>query len=171
MKKLITIAALALTAFLSNAQVPPPVDPGISNIVGTIDESVNLFNASEVEFRLGGVYDQQTGEAGTLLAVEKWDVFVPNLGFGAETITSNGKQAAEFAYVSYRKLLGNTAGSLFLGGGYDDLNAEAMGVVGARLERRLNKHMGAWTSVSYAIEPHASNSRGMVIGAGVSYAF
>lgn len=143
----------------------------ISNIVASIDESTNLFSPAEVEVRLGGVYSQQTGDAGTLIAIEKWDLFVPNLGIGLESISSAQKQAAEFIYVGYRKVLGNTAGSLFLGMGYDELNKAPMAVVGGRLEHRFNKHLGGWTSVGYGVETKSSNDRGMVVGAGVSYSF
>jgi hypothetical protein len=145
--------------------------PGITGILGTINETAtNLFGAGEIELRLGGVYVQTTGEGGTLIAAEKWDIFKDGVGIGGETIQSGQNNAAEFMYVAYRKLIGNTAGIGFLGGGYDAINKHAMGVVGLRVERRTNKHLGIWASVSYGIEPKGANSRGMVVGGGISYA-
>jgi len=183
MKKLLVILVLA---FVASAQaqvivtnlsalgnVPMLIVTGndISNIVAGIDESTNLFTPKEIEVRIGGVYSQKTGDAGVLIAAEKWDLFTPNLGVGIESVQSGQDQAAEFAYVSYRKLLGNTSGALFLGGGYDELNKKMMGVVGLRLEHRFSKHVGAWTSIGYGLEAHSTNGRGMLTGAGVSYAF
>lgn len=170
MKKLLT--TIAASVLLLGAYAQTPGLPGVTNIIGTINETAtNLFSPGEIEVRLGGVYVQKTGEGGTLLAFEKWDVLTPNLGFGAETVLSGQDQAAEFGYIGYRKLLGDTAGIAFLGAGYNELDKEPLGVVGLRVERRTSKHLGIWASVSYGIEPKQTNSRGMIAGGGVSYSF
>jgi opacity protein-like surface antigen len=165
---------LALPVFAQDTMPPAGLagaESALSNAVAHIDESTNLFAPKEVEFRLGAVYVQKTGQAGTLLAIEKWDLLAKDFGFGAESITSGNEQAAEFAYVAYRKTLGNVAGIVFLGAGYADIDKSALGVIGGRIEYRTSAHLGAWTSVSYGLESKATNRRGMVIGAGVNYAF
>lgn len=143
----------------------------IQNALANIDESTNLFLPGEVEFRIGGVYVQKTGEGGTLLSVEKWDVLIPNLGIGAEGITSGQNQAAEFGYAAYRHTIGNVAGALLVGFGYSDIDKKLLGVVGGRVEYRSSKHLGEWVSISYGIEAHEKNARGSVIGGGISYSF
>lgn len=145
---------------------------GVTGIIGGIDETAtNIFAPGEIEIRLGGVYVQKTGEGGTLLALEKWDVFTPNLGVGVEAVSSGQDQAAEFAYLGYRKLLGNTAGLIFVGAGYEELDKQPLGVVGLRVEHRSTKHLFTWASVSYGIEPNQKNSRGMIAGGGLGWAF
>lgn len=176
---LCAVSMLTATPFNAKAQAPaagPPVGidgvgNAISGIVSKIDESVNLFTPYEVEFRIGAAYVQKSGEAGTVLAIEKWDVLAPNLGFGIEAVQSGQDAAAEFGYVAYRKVLGNVAGSLFVGGGYSEIDKRPMGVVGARLEYRTSKHLGIWTSVGEGIEFNSSNRRGLVTGAGITYSF
>lgn len=174
MKKLhavIIIGLLALAGSVKAQDVVPGLG-GVTNIIGSIDETAtNMFGSGEIELRLGGVYVQETGEGGTLIAIEKWDIGTPNLCIGAETIQSGQRNAAEFVYVGYRKLLGNTAGIAFLGGGYDAINKAPLGVVGLRVERRTSKHLAVWASISYGLETKATNSRGMIAGGGISYAF
>ena len=179
MKKLLSVLSVTsclLLAATAQAQLTPLPSFGteVSNIVSKIDTSVNLFTPKEVEFRLGACYVQKTGEAGTVLAVEKWGILstnINNFGIGAESITSGSDQAAEFAYVAYRKCLGNVAGIAFLGGGYADIDKSPLGVLGARLEYRTTAHIGTWASASYGLTTRTENKRGLLIAGGLSYAF
>src|ERR1051326_4900430 len=129
MKKLIMILSslLIVGAAIAQPLAFPPGSPAVNSntptaniqsIIANIDESTNLFALQEIEVRVGAVYSQKTGEFGELLAIEKWDLGIKNLGLGAEVITSANEQAAEFLYLGYRKVLGNVAGSLYVGGGY-----------------------------------------------------
>lgn len=166
--------AIAATCAFAQQLPTPPIDlqGSISNAVANINTNGTFFTPGEVELRLGAVYSQKTGEAGTLVAVEKWDVFgVNGLGIGAEGITSGQDQAAEFAYLAYRKTYGNIAGVMFLGGGYEELDHSPLGVIGGRVEWRPSAHVGTWVSAGYGMEPKQQNARGMIIGGGVSYAF
>lgn len=166
---------------LSQAQTPTqttaainPVDlqVAISNAVANINTNGVFFTPGEVELRLGAAYSQKTGEAGTLVAAEKWDVFgATGVGVGAEGITSGQNQAAEFAYLAYRKTYGNIAGVGYVGGGYNELDKCPMGVVGGRVEWRPSAHLGTWVGAGYGIEAKQQNARGMIVSAGVGYAF
>ena len=174
MKKLLSmgLVALATAGFCFNSQAQDPIAAGISNIVGQIDESTNLFATGEIEVRLGGVYVQAQDKAATLIAAEYWGLIKsqPNLGFGAELISLSTETAAVFPYVAYRKVLGNTSGCVFVGGGYDYDADSGFGVAGLRLEHRTSKHVGIWASVSYEIQGKGGD-RGIIFGAGISYAF
>jgi hypothetical protein len=171
---ILTTTSVTNTTTTTTTPVPQNIG-GVQSVIGdyiaNIDESSNLFTHGEVEFRIGGVYVQKTGEGGTLLSVEKWDVGISNLCVGAEGITSGQNQAAEFGYVGYRHTIGNVAGALIVGMGYSDIDKSPLGVVGGRVEHRSTKHLGEWVSVSYGIELHQKNSRGQVIGAGINYSF
>ena len=168
MKKLILVLSLGL-ALTAKAQVLNTV----SNLVGQIDESTNLFTDKEITLELGGVYVQKTGEGGVLLDVAKWDIGFKGFGIGAQFIDSASQPAAEFGYLAYRKTLGNVAAWGFAGMGYNEIDRELMGVVGIGLEHRSSKHISEFTKFGYGIQPkrHGSDSRGMVVGAGVQYNF
>lgn len=170
MKRILTLAILTL-ALAANAQVN--IGGAISNIVGQIDESTNLFVDKEVTVELGGVYVQKTGEGGVLLDVAKWDLGFKGFGVGAQFIDSASQPAAEFGYLAYRKTLGNVAAWGFAGMGYNEIDKKLMGVVGLGLEHRSSKHISEFTKLGYGFEGGQSKDkkRGLVVGAGIQYSF
>lgn len=172
MKKSLVIIAVGFLCFAAFGQNPAAGVTNLTDIISQIDESAtNMFSPSEVEIRLGGVYVQAQNKAATLIAAEYW--LKNNIGFGGEVISLSTKTAAVFPYVGYRKIFGNTAGVVFVGGGYDYDANSGFGVGGLRLEHRMNKHVGVWASVSYEIQFNSgkNNDRGIISGAGLSYAF
>lgn len=176
MKKLLVMLGI-LTALALPMKAQVPGIPGITNILGGIDESAtNIFSPQELELRLGGVYSQKDGAAAILVAGEYWGIFkkAPNFGIGAELISLSSDTAAAFPYVGYRKTFGNVAGVLFAGGGYDFDHETGMGVVGLRVERWSSRHLGIFASVSYEIQfenNSKENDRGLIAGGGICYKF
>lgn len=178
---LLTLAALLFTSSARAQTNPLPAQPTPAGVLQSVDQAfahldtnVNLFAAQEVELATGGIYSQSTGEGGIALRVTDWGRFVDHLGVGLETIQGSDQQSpatlASFGFLEYRKPIGNIAGSIFAGGGYDQLNSKPMGVIGARLCYRTTAHVGIWCSVGLAIEP-SSKDRGLIAGAGLSYSF
>lgn len=137
----------------------------------------NYYAASEIEARVGAIYIQDSGQAVAQLALEKYGLVkkYPNLGFGAALLEGNngGKSgtAAFYGFTDYRKILGNVAASIGVGGGYDNWNRTAMGVIKADVEFRQGPHLGEYVGVGYAIENKSVGSRGLILGGGISYAF
>jgi hypothetical protein len=182
MKKILPLVLLSLvTCHLSLAQTNPPAPPvgivgvgaGVADTLARLDESTNLFGAGEIEFRLGGVYVQQTSEAAALLSITKWDVLVKDVGLGIEVIESDASGTmGTFGYLEYRKTYGNVGGGIFAGGGYDNDRDCPMGVVGGRVYYRWSRHLGSFISAGWAIEDSkGQDGRGLITGGGFSYAF
>ena len=135
----------------------------------------NLYGDKELELELGAVYSQSTGEAGIKLDVTEWGLFAKNWGVGASVVEGNqdGKSgtAGTWAHLDYRKIIGNVAGKLYLGPGYDCERNKPMGVIGLQVEYRWTAHLGAYAGVGYALEGSKAQDRGLIAGAGLNYAF
>lgn len=140
------------------------------------------YYTNELEFQVGAVYVQNTGQAAAKLSIEKWGAFnvVPQeIGFGAALLEGNANgqhgTAGGYAFADYRKIIGDVAGKIGLGGGYDNLNASAMGIVQAEVEYRMSNHIGTYVGVGYALEKKgltkSSQGGGLIIGGGISYSF
>jgi hypothetical protein len=136
----------------------------------------NFYAASEIELKLGAVYEQQNGEAGVLTDVTDYGLIATNWGIGATAIEQTGGTAstsgtkAAFVHVNYRKVIGNVAASAGMGMGYDIENSTPMGVVQGDVEYRWTTNLGSYGGLGYAIE-NSGEKRGMIVGAGMSYAF
>lgn len=140
------------------------------------------YYTNELEFQVGAVYVQNSGQAAAKLSIEKWGLLksVPNLGLGAAVLegNANGQHATAggYGFIDYRKVIGDVAGKVGIGGGYDSLNASAMGVVQIEVEYRMSQHLGTYVGVGYALEkksnsPGAKDGGGTLIGGGISYEF
>lgn len=177
MKKLLISAVLLAVISVTGYSQTPPTPPvgviGVGNAISEhlakVDESENLFDDQEISVKLGAVYVQKTSEAAASLSVTKY--IKSGFGIGGEVIESDTTgTAAVFAFAEYRRSLGNVAGSVIVGGGYDEQNKTPMGVVALRMEYRLSKRIGTYVSAGWGIE-NVKTKRGLVTGGGLSYAF
>ena len=176
---LLFISSVSAQDPVTNAPAPQSIADAVNTLRGWLlsnnPNATNLFSDSEIDLKLGGVYSQSTGEAGALLDVTDWGLIAPNVGIGASVIEGNqsGKSgtAAAYAHIGYRRVIGNVAGSLFIGPGYDFDRQHLMGVIGAEAEYRWTAHVGAFVSAGYGISGDKSNDRGLILGGGFKYDF
>jgi hypothetical protein len=136
----------------------------------------SFYLATEIEAKLGGVYEQNSGAAAALISVTKWQpVFNQPLGFEAALLQGNQNgssgTAAAYGAVNYRKVIGSVAAIGGIGVGYDNYNARVFGLVKGGVELRQGNHLGEWVDLSYAGEIHGNASRGFGFASGVSYSF
>lgn len=180
MKKLIVVASmLAVATLTSNAQLAPTNQAGIMSTIGgwlmsNDPNATNLYSPKEVSIKLGMLYSQNTGEAGALLSLGQVGLIAPNVGFGFSIVEKNNGTAAFWGYMSYRKVIGNVAGTVFAGAGFDKEKSAPLGVIGGEVEYRLQAHLGSFVSLGYGIESFDNKNnggRGLVVGAGIKYNF
>jgi hypothetical protein len=145
--------------------------------------NADLYGTNELVARLGTVYLQNSGQAVVEIGVEKYGWFDPNIGLGAALFqgNQNGKSgtAGGVGFIDYRKVIGDVSAQIGIGGGYDNWNASAMGVIKADIEYRQNKHLGEYVGVGYAIEKGSfgassgadPNKGGLMVRGGINYAF
>lgn len=138
------------------------------------------YYTNELEFQVGAVYAQNSGQAAAKLSIEKWGLLTPNLGFGAAVLEGNANgqhaTAAGVGFVDYRKVIGDVAGKIGLFAGYDNLNASPVFGPQAEVEYRMTQHLGTYVGVGFGIEKRgktkgSAEGGGMLIGGGISYAF
>lgn len=157
-----------------------------SNLQDLIHQAEGMVNANnpankgyytnELEFQVGAVYAQNSGQAAAKLSIEKWGLIKsqPNLGLGAALLEGNANgqhgTAAGYGFIDYRKVIGDVSGKIGLGGGYDNLNSSFMGIVQAEIEYRMSAHLGTFVGAGYALEKKGSD-RGLLLGGGICYAF
>jgi hypothetical protein len=175
----VTIPLVIVPTF--DQQQPPPIPTTPAGVldqggqwIANANTNVNLFGDNELEFRLGGVYIQSSGDGGASIEGEYWGLFKKNVGIGAAVVQGNvdGKAGTGAAYIeiAYRKTFGDVSASVFVGPGYDFQNRSLMGVVGARISKRINAHAGMYVGLGYAVESLDKN-RGIITGAGVTYSW
>ena len=136
----------------------------------------SFYSPTEIEAKLGGVYEQNSGAAAALISVTKWQpVFNQPLGFEAALLQGNQNgssgTAAAYGAVDYRKVIGSVAAIGGVGVGYDNYNARIFGLVKGGVELRQGNHLGEWVDLSYAAEAKGNASRGFGFASGVSYSF
>lgn len=137
------------------------------DVVNSIEEDVAKNNPANISyyntngewnFKVGGVYAQNTGEAGGLVDIGRYGFIpsMPNLGADAGVIegTQNGQNgtAAEFAFLDYRKPIGDVAFAGGIGGGRDNNTDNWMGLVKGGVEYRENPHLGQFVDIVYDFE-------------------
>lgn len=189
MKKLLlsgllcAFAAGAMAQIATNAPEPKTLDDVVNELhsmIASNDETkTNLYVDDEITIKLGGIYSQDTGEAGALFDVCKWGL-IKNVGVGAAVIEGNsGGQsgtAASYGYVAYRRIIGNVAGNVFAGFGADFTrktggkgSTKAMGILGCEAEYRFTKNLASFVGAGYEIA--GDTKRGIVAGGGFKYIF
>ena len=137
----------------------------------------NYYGTNEIVVRVAMDYLQNSGKAVIEIGLEKYGLLssVPQLGLGVALFQgNNGGQsgtAGAVAYVDYRKIIGSVALDIGVGGGYDNWNKSAMGVVKVDIELRQGPHIGEFAGVGYAFEGKVSGPGGLIARAGVNYAF
>ncbi len=137
------------------------------------------YNTNELIGSLGAVYVQNSGQAAVKVSVEKYGLIksLPSWAVGAAVLqgNNNGKSstAGAYGFVNYRRVIGDVAAELGVGGGYDNWNEQPMGVVQFEVEKRISQNLGTYAGLGYALEPKAKsgNGGGMIVGGGVRYSF
>ncbi len=149
----------------------------IQSIVGKNNPAnAAYYGTNEWEARLGGIYEQNSGDAAALISVIKWQpLFGQPIGFEGALLqgNQNGQSgtAGAYAALDYRKVIGDVAAIAGIGGGYDNYNKAAFGLVKGGVEYRTSKNLGTWVDLNYAIEAKGSADRGFGFAAGVCYVF
>lgn len=173
-----------------SATVTPPTTPqealqqAQALIAANNPTNSTFYGTNELVARVGAVYLQNSGQAVIEIGIEKYGLMksMPQLGLGAALFqgNNNGKSgtAGACGFVDYRKIIGDVSAQVGIGGGYDNWNASAMGVVKADVELRQNNHIGEFVGVGYALEKAAfggnsatANKGGLMVRGGVNYAF
>jgi len=143
----------------------------------------DYYGEKELVGRVGAVYLQNSGQAVVEIGVEKYGLLkaAPQLGLGAALFQGNNQgkpgTAGACGFLDYRKIIGDCSAQIGIGGGYDNWNSSAMGVVKVDVELRQNKHIGEFVGVGYAIEAdtfksgNADNKGGLMVRGGINYAF
>jgi hypothetical protein len=138
--------------------------------------NADFYTTNEIELRLGGVYEQNSGAGAALISATKWGLIssIP-LGFEAGLLqgNQNGTSGTAGAYgaLDYRWIIGDTAAIGGIGAGYDNYNSRPFALIKIGAEHRLSKNVGAWVDLNYALEAKGNATRGFGFAAGVSYAF
>jgi hypothetical protein len=165
----------------------------VAGALSTAEQYVNANNPTNASFygtnelvaRVGAVYLQNSGQAVVELGAEKYGLFksVPQIGLGAALFQGNstGKSgtAGACGFMDYRKIIGDVSAQIGIGGGYDNWNSSAMGVVKMDVEYRQNAHLGEYVGVGYAVEKGTfgasggadPNKGGLMVRGGINYAF
>jgi hypothetical protein len=166
----------------TNTVTPPTTLAGATT---RAEEMVNANNPANVgyystngewDLSVGGAFAQNSGQAAAQLAVERYGFLksLPNLSLGAAVLEGNASgqngTAAGYAFMDYRRPIGDVAFVGGLGAGYDNYNKSFMGVAKIEIEYRQNKHLGEYVGVGYAFEG-GQTDRGLIIGGGIRYAF
>lgn len=140
--------------------------------------NATFYGTNELDFKVGALYLQNSGQAVASLGVTKYGLFGwSSIGIGAGILQGNngGSSGTAGAYglVEYRKVMGDVAANLGVIGGYDKWNESPFFGAKAGLEYRQSAHLGEFIDVAYAFEPSKSknNDRGLLIGGGVEVAF
>jgi len=178
---------IASTGPNGNLTVTPPttLNGALSTAQGFINANnptnADLYGTNELVARMGTVYLQNSGQAVVEIGVEKYGWFNPNIGIGAALFqgNQNGKSgtAGGVGFIDYRKVIGDVSAQIGIGGGYDNWNSSAMGVVKADIEYRQNAHLGEYVGVGYGLEKGFSNASsaqtggGLMVRGGINYAF
>lgn len=138
--------------------------------------NTNFYSATEIEARLGGVYEQNSGEAAAVISITKWGL-LPSWPVGTEVGLLQGNQngtsgtAGAYGMIDYRKIIGDVSAVGGIGGIYDNYNHAPGLIVKGGVEYRQNAHIGEWVDLNYALEAKGNASRGFGFAAGLSYAF
>lgn len=164
---------------LTNAPSPQNVTDALQTVAAWLQANnpslTNFYSDSELDFKLGGVYAQSKGEAGALIDVTDWGLIGKNIGFGGTIIEGNSggrsATAALYAHLDYRRVIGNVAGELFVGMGFDVEQNRPMGIIGAEAEYRWSPHLGAFAGCGYGISGDTTSNRGIIAGGGFKYNF
>ena len=176
---------IAVSSANGSATVTPPTTPSqaLSQAQGMIaannPTNSGYYGTNELVGRVGAVYLQNSGQAVVEIGVEKYGLLksVPQIGVGGALFQGNagGKSgtAGAVGFVDYRKIIGDVSAQVGVGGGYDNWNSSAMGVIKADVELRQNAHLGEYVGVGYALEKGSINSDkgGLMVRGGVNYAF
>lgn len=177
----------------TNSMVVPQTANQVITFIQNAIENNNPANIDyystngEWDFKLGGTYAQNTGQAAALVEVTRYGLWgtAPNLGVSVGVLqgTQNGQNgtAAEFGFLDYRHPIGDVAFVGGVGGGYDELTRNPMGLAKVGVEYRQSPHLGEWTSIAYDFEGWGSqvtaagqtigNRSGLMISGGINYAF
>ena len=147
-----------------------------ADIAANDPSKTNYFSDTEIEAKLGGVYEQNSGQAAALISVTKWEPIKGQpIGFEAALLQGNQNgasgTAAAYGVVDYRKIIGSVAAVGGLGAGYDNYNKSGFGLVKGGVELRYNKNVGVFTDLNYAFEAKGNASRGFGFGGGITYSF
>lgn len=150
----------------------------IQDIVGRNNPAnSSYYSASEIEARLGGDYEQNSGQAAALISITKWGLIKSQPNIGLELGLLQGNQngssgtAGAYAAVDYRKIIGDVACVGGVGVGWDNYNKQPFGLLKAGVEYRNNAHLGEWVDLHYGIERGGNQTRGYGFAAGVCYIF
>jgi len=167
----------------TNSVTPPS---NSAQLLQRIEEMVNANNPANISYygsneyvlSVGGVFAQNSGQAAAQLSLEKYGLLksAPNFALGAAVLEGNANgqngTAGAYAFVDYRRPIGDVAFTAGLGAGWDNYNKAPMGVVKAEIEYRQNSHLGEYVGLGYAFEGlQKSQDRGLMIGGGIRYAF
>lgn len=176
--------AISTSGPAGSQTVTPPKDS--AQLLARIEEMVNANNPANISYyssneyvlSIGGVFAQNSGQAAAQLSIEKYGLLksAPNFALGAAVLEGNASgqngTAGAYAFVDYRRPIGDVAFTAGLGAGWDNYNSAPMGIVKAEIEYRQNKHLGEYVGVGYAFEGLQKNQdRGLIIGGGIRYAF
>lgn len=176
----------ALTVSTSGPAGSETVTPPTTSaaLLARIEEMVNennpanisYYNSNEYVLSIGGAFAQNSGQAAAQLSIEKYGILksAPNFALGAAVLEGNANgqngTAGAYAFVDYRRPIGDVAFTAGLGGGWDNYNKAPMGIAKAEIEYRQNAHLGEYVGIGYAFEG-LKTDRGAIIGGGVRYAF
>jgi len=164
--------------------VTPPANS--AQLLARIEEMVNANNPANISYygsneyvlSIGGAFAQNSGQAAAQLSLEKYGLLkrAPNLALGAAVLEGNANgqngTAGAYAFLDYRRPIGDVAFTAGLGAGWDNYNKAPMGIIKAEVEYRQNKHLGEYVGIGYAFEGLDKNKdRGLIIGGGIRYAF
>lgn len=182
---------ISVTSPNGSLTTTPPTT--VAGAIGTAEGYVNANNKANADFygtnelvaRVGAVYLQNSGAAVVEIGVEKYGLFksVPPIGLGAALFqgNKNGQSgtAGAVGFLDYRKVIGDVSAQAGIGGGYDNWNSSAMGVVKFDVEYRQNAHLGEFVGIGYAVEKGTfgasggadPNKGGLMVRGGINYAF
>ena len=139
--------------------------------------NANFYGTNEIAVGVGMVYLQNSGQAAVEISLEKYGLLssVSQLGLGVALFQGNnaGKSgtAGAVGFVDYRKIIGDVSVDIGAGAGYDNWNSSIMGVVKCDITLRQNHYLEEYAGVAYAFEGKVSGPGGLIVRAGVRYAF
>lgn len=139
--------------------------------------NANFYTPGEIEARVGGGYEQNSGQAFAVLSVTKWSVIPATPNIGIEGALLQGNQSGQsgtaggYGAINYRRIIGDVAAEGGMIAGYDNYNKKLFFGVKGGVEYRENQHIGQFVDVNFALEKQGNQTRGFGFAAGVIYAF